>query len=98
MADKQKRLRKILDRKRMRGKLKLVDSLEEASSVLLDDRRYDATFKLLWKDSYLEMLEEGHTVPEENVYFVVPTNPRDKFNIEKRLLTSSFANMINKFR
>ena len=66
MADKEKRLRKILDKKEMRGKLKLVATIEEACLILVDDRRYNGTIKLMPKESYLGMLEYGHKFLEEN--------------------------------
>ena len=93
MADKKKRLRKILDKKEMRGKLKLVDTIEEAHLILVDDKRYNGTIKLMPKESYLRMVEDGHTILEENVYYLIPTNPRDRMNIEKSLITNSFADI-----
>ena len=98
MADKAKRLRKILDKKGMKGKLKLVGSLEEAHLILVDDRKYSGKIKLIGKDSYLGMLEDGHTFPEEHIYFTVSTNPRDKWHIEKHLLSNAFATMKNLHR
>ena len=68
MADKKKRLRKILDKKEMRGMLKSVGTLEEAHSILVDDRRYNGTIKLMPKESYLNIIEEGQTISEENVF------------------------------
>ena len=95
MADKKKRLRKILDKKEMRGMLKSVDTIEEAHLILVDDRRYDGSIKLMPKESHLRMVEDGQTISEENVYYLIPTNPRDRMNIEKSLITNSFANIKN---
>ena len=95
MADKEKRLRKILDKKEMRGKLKSVDTIEEAHLILVDDRRYNGCIRLMPKRSYLNMIEEGQTISEENVFYLIPTNPRDRKNIEKSLITNSFADIKN---
>ena len=59
MADKKKRLRKILDKKEMRGMLKSMDTIEEAHLILVDDRRYDGSIRLMPKESYLNFVEEG---------------------------------------
>ena len=95
MADKKKRLRKILDKKEMRGMLKSVGTLEEAHLILVDDRRYNGTIKLMPKESYLNIIEEGQTISEENVFYLIPANPRDRKNIEKSLITNSFADIKN---
>ena len=95
MADKKKRLRKILDKKEMRGMLKSMDTIEEAHLILVDDRRYDGSIRLLPKESYLNLVEEGQIISEENVYYLIPANPRDRKNIEKSLITNSFADIKN---
>ena len=95
MADKKKRLRKILDKKEIRGMLKSVDTIEEAHLILVDDRRYNGSIRLMPKRSYLNMIEEGQTISEENVFYLIPTNPRDRKNIEKSLITNSFADIKN---
>ena len=89
MADKEKRLRKILVKRGIKGKLKLVDTLEEAHIIIVENRN-DKT-KLIGKDSYLGMVENGYTFPEETVYFTVSSNPRDKMHIEKTMLSNAFA-------
>ena len=63
MIDKAKRLSKILSKMRMKGKLKPVDSLDEARIVLVED-------KFIVIDEYIEMVENGHTFPKENVYYL----------------------------
>ena len=63
MADKEKRLREILDKKCLNGKVKPAGSLDEARLVLIED-------KLVVIDTYIEMVENGHTFPEENVYYL----------------------------
>ena len=63
MTDKAKRLRKILSKMCMIGKLKPVSSLDEARLVLVED-------KFIVINEYIEMVENGHTFPEENVYYL----------------------------
>ena len=63
MTDKEKRLLKILDKKGLKGKLKPVGSLEEARLFLIKD-------KIVVIYEYIEMVENGHTFPEEDVYYL----------------------------
>ena len=91
MEDKAKRLRKILVKRGMKGKLKPVGSLEEAHIILVDDSRCASKIKLIGKDSYLGMVENGYTFPEEIIYFTVSSNPRDKMHIEQTMLSNAFA-------
>ena len=91
MADKDKRLRKILVKINMKGRLKLVATLEEAHLVLVEDKQCASRTKLIGKDTYLIMIEKGYTFPEEEVYYTVSTNPRDRKHIEQKYLTSAFA-------
>ena len=91
MADKEKKLRKILEKIGRKGRLKLVATLEEAHLVLVEDKRCCKRSKLLGKGTYLEMIEKGYTAPEEEVYYVTATNPRDRKTIEGRYLSNAFA-------
>ena len=90
--DKEKRLRKILVKMNMKGRLKLVASLEEAHLVLVNERGHGRV-QLIGKDSYLMAIEKGYIFPEEEVYYLVSTNPRDKKNIERKYLTNAFASV-----
>ena len=63
MADKEKRLRKILVKKGFNGKVKPVGSLEEARIVLIKD-------KIVAKYEYIEMVENGYKFSEEDVYYL----------------------------
>ena len=85
MADKEKRLRKILVKISMKGRLKPVDTLEEAHIIIVDDRNDKKRVKLIGKDSYLKMVGNGYTFPEETVYFTVSSNPRDKMHVEQSI-------------
>ena len=90
MADKEKRLRKILTKLGMKGRLKLVASLE-AHLVLVQDKQCASRTKLIGKDSWLIFIERGYTFPEEDVYYVISPNPRDRKHIEEKYLTNAFA-------
>ena len=68
MADKEKRLRKILVKKCLKGKLKLVDTLEQSHFVLVNRKR-PSELLFLRKEGYLKLIERGYTFPEEEVYF-----------------------------
>ena len=95
MADKEKRLRKLLNKIGTKGQFKLVATLEEAHLVLMNERGH-SKFHLATKDSYLMAIEEGCIFPEEEVYFVVSTNPRNRQLLEQKYLTNAFANVKSK--
>ena len=86
MADKEKRLQKFLTKARLKGKLKLVATLDEVHIVIVEDRNDKANTKFIGKEIYIKMVEKGYTFPEENIFFTVSSNPRDKKNIEQKLL------------
>ena len=92
MADKEKRLRKLLAKSALKGQLKSVATLEEARIVLIIlDIQSLSKFHFVSKDTYLKMIERGYTFPEENFYYLVSTNPRNSKRIEERYLTNAFA-------
>ena len=90
MADKEKRFRKILSKKGWNGRLKLVNTFEQSHCVLVHIKELG---KLLFikKEIYPEIIERGHTFPEEEVYFVVATNPSDNQHILERHLEHGFS-------
>ena len=92
MADKEKRFRKILSKKLWNGRLKLVNTLEQSHCVLVHIKELG---KLLFikKEIYLELIERGHTFPEEEVYFMVSSNPSDSKHIVERYLAHGFSNI-----
>ena len=92
MADKEKRFRKILVKKCLKGKLKLVATLEQARFVLVN-RKGLSELLFIKKEAYLELIERGYNFPEEEVYFAVSSNPRDSKHIEERYLSNAFANI-----
>ena len=89
MADKEKRLRKILSKKGWKGRLKSVATLEQSHCVLVHIKELG---KLLFikKEIYLELIERGHTFPEEEVYFVVSSDPSSE-HIVQRYLAHGFS-------
>ena len=88
MADKEKQFRKILSKKCLKGKIKLVDTLEQSHFVLLY-RRGQLFF--IKKENYLTLIRGGRQFPEEEIYFAVSPNPRDSTHIEEKYLTNSFG-------
>ena len=97
MADKRKRLQKILVKKGLKGQLKPVESLEEAHIILIDNKQCIDKVHLLGKDVYNKFLDEGRTFPSDIVHFLVFANPRNRWNIEHRLFTSAYGLMTQKF-
>ena len=92
MADKEKRFRKILSKKCLKGKLKLVDTFEQSHFVLVH-RKGLSELLFIKKGAYSEMIKREYTFPEEEVYFTVSSNPRDSKHIEERYLTNGFSNI-----
>ena len=96
MADKEKRLRKILSKKGFKGQFKSVATLEEAHMIVLENEQTIAKTQIIEKDTYREFLEEGYTFPEDNVHYVVPSNPRNTRNIGNRFMSNSYGHLKNK--
>ena len=92
MADKEKRFRKILIKRGLKGRVKLVATLEQSHFVLVNRKGLGDLF-FIKKEAYSEMIERGYTFPEEEVYFTVSSNPRDSKHIEERYLTNAFSNI-----
>ena len=88
MADKRKRLQKILVKKGLKGQLKPVDNLEDAHIILIENKQCVDKTALVGKDDYKKMIE-GHTFPSDIVHFLVSANPRNGWNIERRFLTNA---------
>ena len=86
MADKEKRLRKILAEVRLKGKLKSVKTLEEASIVIADHPSITTKILFFDKNEFEHLLSIGKTFPEDRVYFLVATNPRNRQTIERSIL------------
>ena len=91
MADKEKRFRKVILNAGFKGKLKLVDTLEEATIIIVENISDKRNNKFIRKEVYLEMVENGYTFSEETVYFTVSSNPRDKRLVEKTMMSNASA-------
>ena len=87
MADKEKRLRKILVRIDKRGVLKHVRTLEEAHVVLVEDHTNPFKYVFYKKEEYQYVLTNGYEFPEERVYFLVATNPRNRRQVVQSVLS-----------
>ena len=90
MVDKEKRFLKIMYRKRWNGRIKLVNTLEQSHCVLVHIKELGMLL-FIKKEIYLELIERGHTFPEEEVYFVVSSNPSDSKHIVERYLAHGFS-------
>ena len=95
MTDKEKRLRKILDKIDMRGKLKSVATLEKAHIVLVDVPEKSCEYIIYIKDDYQRELTNGIVFPEDRVHFMVPTNPRNRRQLEHNLMSNRNGLMIS---
>ena len=78
MADKEKRLRKLLNKINIKGKLKTVKTLDEASVIIIMDPHTIANSFIYDKAGYQTALSRGKTFPEDMVHFLTPINPRNK--------------------
>ena len=94
MADKAKRLRKILVKGGLKGKLKPANTLEEAHLILIEDK---PDYKLVGRSTYRLWIEKGHTFPEDQVHYLVSSNPRNAWHIDQKFLANSGLAR-NKFR
>ena len=88
MADKEKRLRKILNESGLKGKLKTVKTLEEASIVVVEALCRADKNLIFDKDGFKYMQSNGKTFPEDRVYFLVSTNPIDRRLVEQSILSN----------
>ena len=88
MADKAKRLRKILVKIDMRGMLKHAKTLEEAHLFLVENPSKYTFYK---KEDYKEALERGFIFSEDQVHFLIPSNPRNRRRIEQSIMTNKFG-------
>ena len=88
MADKEKRLLKILSKFSLKGKLKSVKTLEESGIVIVEDPCGENKFLISDKNGFMHTQSNGKTFPEDQVHFLVSTNPRDRRLVEKSILFS----------
>ena len=89
MEDKEKRLRKILVKRGMKGKLKPVSSIEEAHLICIENRQNADNTVIIGVDTYRQWVEEGHTFSEDKVHYLVHSNPRNVRNIERKFISNA---------
>ena len=88
MADRIKRLNKILNNKRLKGFLKPAENLEDSHFVLVEkikDRLRNSNELIFKTEEYKALLERGETYPPDIVHFPVITNKRNAQNIKNTL-------------
>ena len=89
MAGKEKRIQKFLTKVGLKGKLKLVKTIEEATVVVVEDPRDKANNTVYDRDHYQMVLERRGPFPEDRVHFLTSTNPRNKHLVERGIFTKS---------
>ena len=89
MADKEKRIQKFLTKVGLKGKLKSVKTIEEATVVMVEDPHDKANNVFYDKAGYQTELSRGETFPEDTVHFLTSTNPRNKRLVERGIFTKS---------
>ena len=77
----------------MKGELKQVDTLKEALIVLVDYPEEPTKYAIFKKEMYQRVLANGFTYPEDRVYFLVPTNPRNRRQLEQSLTTNKYGRL-----
>ena len=89
MADKEKRIQKLLAKAGFKGKLKSVKTLEEATVVVVEDPR-DRTKNMVYSmPNYQIALERFGPFPTDRVHFLTSTNPRNKILVERGLISQA---------
>ena len=91
MADKEKRLRKILAKIYMKGVLKRAKTLEESHVVLVENVEDPSLYTFYKNEDYKEVLEHGYTFLDDQVHFLVPSNPRNRSRVEQSIMTNKFG-------
>ena len=94
MADKEKKLRKILLNLNLKGKLKPAKTLEEAQIIIVQKPNNPGINTFFSKLGYQSALENGVTFPEERVYFTVSSNPRNTKQIVESILTKDSPTLV----
>ena len=89
MADKEKRIQKFLTKAGLKGKLKSVKTLEEATVVVVEDPRTEANNVVYDIHHYQIALERSGPFPTDRVHFLTSTNPRNKNLVERGLFSKA---------
>ena len=95
MADKEKRLHKILLKSNLKGKLKPAKTLEVAHIIIVQKPNNPGKNTFFSKLGYQMVLENGVTFPEERVYFTVSSNPRNTKQIVESILTKDSPTLVS---
>ena len=89
MADKEKRLRKILAKIGWKGQLKPVATFEEAHIIIVQGPHDPDKFTYFNRAGYQRELDNCEMFPEECIYyFTAPTNRRNKRQWEQRVMSN----------
>ena len=89
MADKDKRIQKFLAKVGLKGKLKSVKTLEEATVVIVEDPRNKGNNVIYDRAHYQITLERSGPFPADRVHFLTSTNPRNKGLVERGIFTKA---------
>ena len=89
MVDKEKRIQKFLSKVGLKGKLKSVKTIEEATVVVVEDPRNKANNEISDIVNYQIVLERSGPFPEDRVHFLTSTNPRNKRLVERGIFTKA---------
>ena len=94
MADKEKRLRKILLKHKYKGILKPVKTLEEAHIIIVEDPHTRKKAQFFNKEMYQLAIDRGVTFPEHQVHFLVPSNPRNIRQVIESIVTNGLLGSV----
>ena len=83
MADKEKRIQKFLAKVGLKGKLKSVKTLEEATVVVVEDPCDRSKNVFYGRRHYQITLDRSGPFPMDRVHFLTSTNPRNKDLFER---------------
>ena len=89
MADKEKRIRKFLAKIGLKGELKSVKTLEEATVVIVEDPHTKCDNVIYDIHHYQILLERSGPFPADRVHFLTSTNPRNKGLVERGIFTKT---------
>ena len=89
MTDKEKRIQKFLTKVGLKGKLKSVKTLEEATVVVVEDPRDRVKNVFYDRACYQITLEKSGPFPVDQVHFLTSTNPRNKSLVERGIFTKT---------
>ena len=71
--------------------LKPVGTLEEAHLICLENSQCISKTLVIGKDTYRQLLEEGHTFSEDQIHYLVSSNPRNAWHIENKIMSNSYG-------